>query len=84
MGKSVSPPAFVGIRQSLNLCCCAERTSPELESPGLVPDQEKCELPWSPLFTPGEFERPPRTPEKLPLTEAIRCSRTATEVKKRP
>ena len=41
--------------------------------------RRKCELPWSPLFTQGEFERPPRTGIWLPPTKAIRCSARGIE-----
>ena len=42
-----------------------------------------CELPWSPL-PPGNYARPPRTLNKLPLASAICCSAGPLRQQKAP
>ena len=52
------------------------RTSPGCFCPGPVQVfRRKCELPWSPLFTQGEFERPPRTGTSYQLARRFAVAR---------
>jgi hypothetical protein len=52
------------------------RTSPGCFCPGPVQVfRRKCELPWSPLFTQGEFEQPPRTGTSYQLARRFAVAR---------